>query len=156
MNKAICLIVALACMLACHDANHVWQEQQSIDGCNWSSSDALHYHIQVDDTVSLFNLFIDVRNRTDYPFSNLYLFVTAQAPTGATSTDTVDYTLAKDNGEWTGKGMMSKFKDNRFPYRTNIRFPVKGEYLITVKQGMRRDSLPGIANIGIRLEYTNQ
>lgn len=150
-NKCLILCTILL-VWACEDRN-IWEQQVSVDNCVWSKYDTLSYNIPAPDTLGYYDILLNIRNRTDYPFSNIYLFVTAEAPNGAYSIDTINFVLAEENGKWIGKGN-SQYRDNRFLYRSKIRFPVQGDYLIKVRQGMRRDSLNGIANIGLELQHS--
>jgi gliding motility-associated lipoprotein GldH len=155
-GKAINMLSAmLTCVmfLSCDDSAKVWEQTQSVDNCKWNMEEILQYTMPVDDTVSWFNLLLDLRNRTDYSYSNIYLFVKTEAPNGAFSVDTLEYSLAYDTGEWTGRGGSSGFKENRFPFRTTVRFPVKGDYSINIRHGMRDTVLTGIATVGVRLEH---
>jgi gliding motility-associated lipoprotein GldH len=139
-------------LVSCYEPDKVWEQTQLVDACEWSVGEGLLYTMPVSDTVSWFNLLLDVRNRTDYPYSNLYLFITTEAPNGGFSVDTVQYTLAGEDGKWKGRGGFSSFKENRLPFRSRIRFPVTGDYTIKIRHGMREDLLKGIASIGVRLE----
>ncbi len=106
----------------------------------------------VTDTVSAYNLYINLRNTNDYQFQNLYLFVDVIAPNGASIRDTFECYLADNHGKWLGKGK-GKIYDNRFLYRQSVKFSTKGDYRIQLQQAMRVDDLNGLANIGVRMEH---
>ena len=146
------LLFALFMPLSCSEPDRVWEQMQFVGACEWSVDETLLYTMPVSDTASWFNLLLDVRNRTDYPYSNLYLFITTEAPHGGYSVDTVQYTLAGDDGKWKGRGGFSSFKENRFPFRSRVRFPVTGNYTVKIRHGMRDEILKGIAAVGVRLE----
>lgn len=145
-------LVLLVSFISCTDAAKVWEQTQSIRNCEWSADETLLYTMPVDDTLTRFDLLFDLRNRSDYPYSNLYLFVTSEAPNGAFSVDTVRYILFDETGGRKGGGTISRFAENRFPFRTRIRFPVKGDYTVKIRHGMRDEILKGIASVGVRLE----
>ena len=152
MNKTICFSICLFTIFACSDPDKIRYERQVVDNCKWPIEKTLIFEIPVEDSTELYDLLIDIRNRTDYPFANLCLFISAEAPNGAKSTDTVNYTLADEAGEWTGSGYLSNYRENRFVFRNNIRFPENGNYSIKIRHGMRHDTLNGIFSIGLRLE----
>ncbi len=118
---------------------------------SWGDSDIAKFTVPIVDTTSYFNIFINIRNTTDYSNCNLYLFITASSPTGVSQRDTVECYLADEQGIWLGKGF-GYIRDNRIPYKQNVRFPLKGDYKFEVKQAMRTDDLIGIASVGIRVE----
>lgn len=66
-------------------------------------------------------------------------------------TDTLNYVLAKPNGEWLGTGF-GDTKETLFQYKVNYQFPGKGKYEIGLTQAMRNDNLPGIEDIGVKIE----
>ena len=66
-------------------------------------------------------------------------------------TDTLNYVLAKPNGEWIGKGF-GDTKETLFQYKINYKFPKNGDYQIGIIQAMRTDNLEGIEDIGVKIE----
>jgi gliding motility-associated lipoprotein GldH len=103
------------------------------------------------DTVSSYNFFITLRNTKDYPYRNIYVFLTTVFPNGNTTRDTIDCPLADYRGKWLGKGFGGVY-DNRIIYMHNARFSQPGAYTITMEQAMRKEELPGIKSVGIRIE----
>jgi gliding motility-associated lipoprotein GldH len=77
-----------------------------------------------------------------------------KAPNGNTTTDTLNFNLAYDDGKWTGSGgLFSKYRENTFLYRKYVKFPEKGSYNINIRHGMRKDNLEGISSVGLILHY---
>jgi gliding motility-associated lipoprotein GldH len=155
-NHNCCFIPLFAIVLAssCIDKNTAWQQNTSVKDCVWNKDSILKFHIPVEDTLSWYSLSVNLRNRTDYSFQNLYIFLNISAPNGNTTTDTLNFALAYDNGKWTGSGgLFSKFKENTFLYRNYIRFPEPGTYLVNIRHGMRKDNLNGISSVGLTLNY---
>jgi gliding motility-associated lipoprotein GldH len=149
------LIFSILLLYSCADKNRVWQQNANIKDCVWNKDTVLKFNIPTDDTLSLYSLFIDLRNRTDYSFQNLYLFLNINAPNGNTITDTLNLILARDDGKWIGSGgLFSKFRENIFLYREYIRFPEKGNYSVNIRHGMRKDDLEGIFSVGLTLNYS--
>lgn len=142
-------IVAIVLSGCIHPA--VYDENMDITQNKWNADALATFSVNITDTVSVHHVYISVRNTTDYPYSNLYLFVETHAPSGAMLRDTVEYFLAHDNGQWVGKGF-GALRDNQFPYKRYIRFPESGIYTFSLQQGMRTQNLAGIASVGIRIE----
>ena len=59
--------------------------------------------MDINDTINPYNVFIDIRHTGDYPYSDLYLFITATGPDMAPMRDTVDCLLADADGRWTAR-----------------------------------------------------
>lgn len=151
-NLIIVLISSFA--LSSCDRNGVYEENINTSNSTWAENNVAKFIAPIADTVSYHNIYINIRNTTDYPNCNLYLFIATTAPTGVTQIDTVEYFLADDQGKWLGKGV-GYIRDNQIPYKRNVRFPQKGDYRFEIKQAMRTDSLIGISSIGVRVEKSN-
>ncbi|HBI81291.1 MAG TPA: gliding motility lipoprotein GldH [Bacteroidales bacterium] len=146
------VITAITSMLiaACSD-NYVYNGYVTMPHERWHADSLASFRVPVSDTIIFYNLFVNVRNTTDYPYQNLYLFINITAPNGASVRDTFECYLADDHGKWLGKGK-GKLRDNRFIYRQNIRFSTEGDYTVTLQQAMRVEQLKGISEVGFRVE----
>ena len=113
----------------------------------------LSFDVEVSDTISLFNFYINIRNTTDYNFSNIYLFLKTNYPNGMFSVDTIEIFLADLQGNWLGKGF-GKYKDQQILFRKRGHFPLSGKYRFSFEQAMRNQELIGINTVGIRIERT--
>jgi len=150
LRYSILLIISLLVLTSC-DSNGVFEENIDTNDNTWGVNDIAKFSVTISDTLSSHNIFINIRNTTDYPNSNLYLFVKTIAPTGASQLDTLEFFIADEYGKWLGRGF-GHILDNRFPYKLDIRFPVKGIFLFEIQQAMRTDQLQGIASVGLRIE----
>ncbi len=153
--RGISLIFLIAILMTACNENVVYESNQRIPGNEWNRSDIHRFEVEIDDTVNAHNLLINVRNTGEYPRSNLFLFVSASSPSGAYTRDTLEFILAEPSGKWLGKGFGSVWQ-NRFYYRRNVRFPERGIYLFEFEQAMRFDDLPGILDIGLRIEKSDR
>ena len=133
------------------DSNRVFDENFSFENANWDRYKTVSFKIEILDTISQNQFFINIRNTTDYKYSNLYLFITTQLPDGNISKDTIECILADINGKWLGNGLGS-LKENNILLKNDLVFPEKGTYIFEFEQAMRVEILQGIADIGIRIE----
>ena len=116
----------------------------------WKWNDVAVFEMDVADTLSLHSIYLQVRHTTDYPMSNLYMFVNVKSPTGQFRRDTVNMILATPNGEWVGKGT-GRLRELRLLYRSQTRFGIPGIYVFSIEQAMRKAELP-VTDIGVRVE----
>lgn len=122
-----------------------------IDG-SWDKKTEQKFDLQISDFQNPKNIIFVVRNNSDYPYSNIRFIVNfTDFQSKKTQTDTLNYILAKPNGEWIGTGF-GDTKETLFQYRLNHKFPANGKYRVGVIQAMRKDKLPGIEDIGVKLE----
>lgn len=149
-NLVLVTVGILVFSLTSCDRVRVFEDSKKV-GSQWVKDSLVRFEVQVDDSLSSNNIFLTVRNASDYPYSNLYLFVTTVAPSGAYVRDTLECVLADDTGKWLGKGF-AKYWDHRFALRKKVKFPEKGVYSFSIEQGMRLEELPGIHDVGLRIE----
>lgn len=120
-------------------------------GNQWKKKTAQTFDFDVKDAQNQKNLMFVVRNNNDYPYSNLRLIASIEQNKKNISTDTLNFVLAKPNGEWIGTGF-GDTKEIIFQYKLNYKFPKNGKYSVKVVQAMRKDILPGIEDLGIKIQ----
>jgi gliding motility-associated lipoprotein GldH len=151
LTRLVCLLFVLSWGLVSCNSSSYYDKTEPLENSIWVASNAKRFDIDIEDSLQVFNFYIHVRNSVDYEFANLYFFIQSEFPDGQKAQDTIECQLADYQGKWLGSGS-GKFRDNSFILRKNMRFQKKGIYRFELKQGMRRDSLKGIAEVGIRLE----
>jgi gliding motility-associated lipoprotein GldH len=152
--KLICpvLIFSLLLMNSCRQGI-VYTESVSIPEKHWLLDFNPNFSAEINDTLSNYNILFTIRNSSSYPFRNIFLFVTATSPKGASITDTLEYLLADEKGNWFGKGI-GDVHELTVRYKSNIYFPAKGTYSFKVQHGMRSEDLNGIYDFGMRIVKT--
>jgi gliding motility-associated lipoprotein GldH len=147
------IVVACALLLSSCESDVIFEENKRIEQGVWKAVDGAHFEFETNDTTTLHNFYINLRNREDYPFSNIYFFVEMEFPNGKKSVDTVECSLADAGGKWIGSGSANLY-DNRFLYQQAKQFPLAGRYKVDIHQGMRTEELKGITDVGFRLTHT--
>ncbi len=122
---------------------------KGVEGAQWDRNTSFDFAVEVTDTLSYYNVFLEVRSKENYPYRNLWLFVNQKAPEGSIQKDTINCELADIYGKWYGRG--STLHTLSLPFEQNIRFSISGTYLYSIKQGMRENKLNGISDIGLRI-----
>jgi gliding motility-associated lipoprotein GldH len=153
MNKLFhFLIVGLFLIIfwSC-DTNRVYDEFKPVFESSWHLDSLMVFEIPVSDTLQNHNLYINIRNDINYEYSNLWLFINIEQPEGTSITDTFEMVLADTSGKWLGDGFGGK-KTRQVLYRRNVFFPISGVYKVSIQQGMRKNSLEGITDVGFRVE----
>lgn len=148
----IFLLCCLALFYSC-DSNRLFEENKKIKNNEWDQNASLEFSAVIPDTIQSYNVYINVRNAGFYRFSNLYLFVNTFFPGGQIQRDTLECILAAPDGRWLGDGL-GDIWDNRILFKDGVRFPQAGEYRFELIQAMRINPLPGIMDVGIRIEKT--
>lgn len=148
--KFILFIVTVNLFSSC-DKNRVFEENKQISDQIWNLDEKLSFEVNVEDTLTSHNFYMNVRNADGYPYTNIFLFITTQFPNGKMAHDTLECILADASGKWLGDGL-GDIWDNQIPFKKGVRFPLKGKYIFTLQHGMRTENLPLILDAGIRIE----
>ena len=137
--------------VGCTDNSTLFEENKSIADANWDAEKVFKFETSVPDTINGYNVYLNLRNAGNYPYSNIFLFVNTYFPIGTIDKDTVEIMLASPDGKWMGKGL-GDIWDNRILFKRNVTFPEKGNYRFEISQAMRLNPLPGITDAGMRIE----
>jgi gliding motility-associated lipoprotein GldH len=137
-------------LCAC-DPDRLYESNVDIPAEGWKRAEHAQFEVEITDTVSPCNIYINARNNSKYRYMELWLFVDVHSPSGTVERDTVRLMLADHRGKWLGNGLGNKF-DTRMFFRRNVRFPAPGKYVFEYEQAMRDEPLTGIDDIGLRIE----
>jgi len=154
------ILLLLFIVISSCDSNQVFDDYKSVPN-QWNKENIISFNVTPPDSINAYNLFVNLRNTNDYKFSNLFLIVEMNYPNGKTIKDTLEYEMAKPNGEFLGTGF-TDVKENKLwykGYKTPFIFNETGKYKINIQHAMRFngevngvDNLEGITDIGFRIE----
>ncbi|MFD2542841.1 gliding motility lipoprotein GldH [Lacinutrix gracilariae] len=160
-SSVILMLFFLSALVVSCDANGVFDEYQSVSN-PWNKEDIAQFKVQAPDTISAYNLFVNLRNNQEYKYNNLFLIVEMNFPHGKTVKDTLEYKMAKPNGEFLGTGF-SSIKENKLWYKEGFVFSETGEYQVNIQHAMRENgkvkgivNLEGVTDVGFRVEKTSK
>ena len=142
----LCIISLSSC-----DSSRVFDDYKNIEEGEWQRELILNFDVDIQDSISRHNLYINIRNSGDCPTSNLWLFVKTIAPDSTILVDTIECILSDISGKRYGSGLGDIY-DLRVDFKRDIIFPIKGTYKFELEQGMRESVIPGITDVGIRIE----
>ncbi len=141
-------------MVSC-GSNDLYNRSVSLPNSGWYKDEAVRFDVKVNDTLSNYDFYVNLRNSTSYRYSNLFLFLTTKLPNGNTTRDTIEILLADNSGKWIGKGW-GNIKESKVTLKKNLRFPLKGDYRFFIQQAMRVDTLKGIKDVGLELSSSEE
>jgi len=153
MKSKITLFVCTVILLLSCDKSRVYEMNINLPEHNWSRENILVFNVEIADTLSSHNIYVNIRNGGQYQYSNLYAFIRTISPSGQSIRDTVEFVLADDRGRWLGSGLGDIFA-HQIPYKRNVRFPYPGLYCFELEQAMRTEELTQVFDIGLRVETT--
>jgi len=148
----IFLIAALILLtLSSCNSNVIYTDEAVMPDMTWNLFNTPEFRFPVSDTTKNTNVFFTIRTGSQYPFRNIFLFVTTSSPDGRYVTDTLEYEVADEKGNRLGKGF-GDIHELKLTYRKNVFFPVRGTYIFKIQHGMRNADLKGIYDVGMRVE----
>lgn len=150
-KPAIIALILFPLLFQSCDTHRLYEKNIKIPDGIWAHDNIIRFEVDVEDTLGTVNMYVNVRNTSLYPNSNLFIFITTVAPSGHSIRDTVEVVLADDRGKWMGSGL-GDIWDLQQLYKENIRFAQQGKYLFEFEQAMRAENLPFILDVGLRIE----
>jgi len=140
-------------LISC-DPNRLFEENKSCDDNIWRFDDIKVFKFENTDTISPLNLKINLRTTTDYPYSNIYMFMYSEYPSGESFKDTLQFKLAETDGKWLGEnsGTVVEFS----AIIGQGRFSKSGTYVFKFQHAMREENLAEIVDVGFRVELMEQ
>jgi gliding motility-associated lipoprotein GldH len=150
----ILILTSCLLLLSCNN-NVAYTDSVPMPGKKWDLMNILSFRVPIDDTLKSNDVIFTIRTGTSYPFRNIYLFVQTRSPDGKFITDTLQYYLADEKGNWYGRGF-GDIHELNLPYKSNVYFPVKGTYQFNIRHGMRIEDLNGVYDFGLRIEKTGK
>jgi gliding motility-associated lipoprotein GldH len=141
--------LAISLLLSsCGDVDIVYQNSKAIENNVWNKNDSISFDFDINDTTEFYDFYFNLRTTNLYEWSNLYMFVEIGSPEEQFNIDTVEFSLANSDGEWTGVSSGSII-NNKILFISKKRFPSLGTYKLTFNQAMRQDDLTEVMDVGI-------
>ena len=100
--RTIALLPLLLLLLQGCDKHVYYTDEHDVDETGWNMNDAAVFDVDVDDTLQVFDFFIDVRNSVHFPKANVFFFINTTFPDGSVAYDTLECPLADVEGHWYG------------------------------------------------------
>jgi gliding motility-associated lipoprotein GldH len=148
-SKFIFIFCFLLLFAACSQ-NEIFSEFHSFPEAKWPRNEKVEFQIHLPEDAPRQDIFLEIRNNSNYPFRNLWLFVDITAPDGVRRCDTINVELADVYGKWYGRGI--SLYSYSFLYEPDVKYPLSGIYTYSIRQGMRKEVLPGITDVGMTVK----
>ncbi len=145
-------IVVLMAISSC-DISRVYETNLDLPNQQWVTGDVESFEFEIADVDQSYNVLVNVTNAQHYPFHNLYYQYELIGPDdGLVKKELVNINLFDPKtGEPFGEGLGDLF-DHRQLILQDFEFPESGKYIMNLEHYMRRDTLPLIKSIGLRVE----
>jgi len=107
------------------------------------------FKVPIQDTAMLYDLVLTVRTTADFPYSNLWMYLTVDGPLGKSKRFPVEIVTADVQGKWLGDKSGSVVAFSKVI--THDRFPKKGKYTFAFEQATTQNVLPEVLDLTLDL-----
>ena len=150
LNRKIVVTVVVGLMVLCGCQHQtVYHQFLHVSESGWDKTDTLHFDIAPLKTDGIYHVDAELRTDKNYPFQQLTIEVNQTVyPSEETYHDKVNCDLISEEGEIGGDGI------SYFQYCFHVRDISlhQGDSIhLSLTHNMKREIMPGIADVGIRL-----
>lgn len=138
-------------LLTSCDPSKLYETNTPVKGEKWAYDDIKSYTVEVKDTVTRYNIYINLRHSFQFDWRNVYVQVGTQLPDGKKMEKRVNLPLCEPDGKWYGSCLGDNC-DVPVMIQHDARFPMPGKYTFTLRQDMRVNPLEKIKSVGLRIE----
>ncbi len=149
------LLIAITAAFSSCGPNYIYQKKHEFEADQWSYADTINFVVDIPDTLSIYNLYLEVKHSTDFSYQNLYANIYTQFPGGERLKELASLELSNNGGLWMGK-CTSKYCTLNIPIQKGAYFNVPGKYTFTLEQFMRVNPIQGIKSFAFRVEDTGE
>ncbi len=127
-------------MLTSCGNDKLFNDSVVIPEAKWDNRMLPFFDLTVNDTLSDYAFYLNIRHLENYRYSNLYVFLHTEFPNGNITHDTIECTFARPDGSWMSKGS-GTIRSAKILLNPALRFPLTGSYHFEIEQAMRDDVL---------------
>lgn len=155
--RGFLILLTTGILLSSCDDTRVSEQISDFNDRQWIVTEKPQFEFIINDVSQRYNLYSDIRNSVSYPYSRFFFTYYLQDSTGAELEKELmtEYLFDAKTGKPFGKSGIGDLYDHRFLLLENYQFQNAGKYRIVFEQFMRRDTLPGILSVGLRVERTD-
>ena len=140
-----CLLLA-----ACTEIQ-LYERTKNIDNASWQKSQVPTFSFQMTDTTTSYNVYVVVRHTNSYSYRNIWLNIGLQQEGDSMRYQPFELDLAGPD-KWLGIGIDDIYQHRALLFPRPVHFNKIGQVIFSVQHIMRQNPLPGIMQVGIRVE----
>lgn len=131
-----------------------YQKQEAIPKNAWNFTFRPVFKFDISDSTARYYPFIIIQHTQAYAYSNLWLWLYIKTPGDSIiKKERLNLTLAAPDGKWLGRGLGAVYEE-RIPINLgdSVHLKKPGTYEIALEQNMRKNPLPEILHVGLRIQ----
>lgn len=151
LKKFLFIIFLPLIFLSCIKTD-LFEKQAVIPSQQWFYTYTPEFTFHVEDTISLYNVYVILRHTDLYKYNNIWLRIGLKTPKDSMKFQNVNLILGTDSKGWEGSGMDDIFEVRKSISSGPFSFKTSGNYTFSIAQIMRENPLKYVLNVGIRIE----
>jgi gliding motility-associated lipoprotein GldH len=148
-------LLAILLLLNCCDNSRVYEKNYDFSERHWLIHEKPSFEFTVNNGQP-YNLYCNLRNSVDYPYSRVFITYTLKDPTGTELKKQMiqSFLFDEKTGKPNGSSGLGDIYDQQLLLLKDYTFNKPGTYTMQYEQFMRTDTLKGVLAIGLRVETT--
>lgn len=144
------VVATLATSLASCTTSTIYDSYAHTPLAGWEKNDTLTFNVPAMPHTASYSEQVGIRMTTAFPFTSISLIVEQRImPRGKTLTDTIKCQITDSRGNFIGKGISSY----QYIYPLRSVDLHRGDSIhVSIRHNMKREILPGISDIGLKIE----
>jgi gliding motility-associated lipoprotein GldH len=147
--KLFSVVLVASVLLSACSSNTLHSESIPIAGRAWKQGVKTEFKVPIKDTAQLYDVVLTVRTTSDYPYSNLWMYLTVDGPLGKSKRFPLEIITADVKGQWMGEKSGSTVAFSKVI--THDRFPKNGTYRFSFEQASTDKVLPEVMDLTLEL-----
>lgn len=145
MNLKFFILFSFIFVVACAPKLK-YEKTVDFGSSGWHKDSVALFNVSVMDTSEVLTIGLTLQHGTKYAYSNVWLFISVEDEVGTAVRDTLEFFVARPNGNWLGKKKNGGYEVSAI-YKQGIRLKHPGVYRFSIAQGMRHDILKEINSL---------
>jgi gliding motility-associated lipoprotein GldH len=143
-NNYLIVFVVSFVLVACGE-KPFYTKNISFKDNTWNVDQKARFDVQVKDTSSNYGFRLVLRSTTDYPYSNLWIFMKTIAPDGSEAREPYQFRITDEGGYWLGERSGTTVETElSFASR---KLPAKGKYTFIIEQAITEKEVDEVLDL---------
>lgn len=143
--RFIAAFVSILFLLSACGSDAVFNQSVAISDHAWKEKFHPTFKVKITDTLNTHDFVLTVRTTVDYPYANLWLYLTINGPMGKSSRFPLEIVTADPTGKWTGNKSGSLVSFSKL--FLHDKFPKQGTYTLSFEQATTQKTLTEVVDV---------
>lgn len=158
--RSVLVLFVIFCLLSGTSCQHneIYYRFLGLKDGEWHRDSVLTFVLDstLFDLNVMYNIDVEITNNASYSYQNIWYTVSSNLDSDSIFTDQQrQYFLANEDGIWLGNGFGSLFQTS-IPFKQDIHFAEKRDYIFRISQCMRDNPLVGIEKVGLKVSKSEK